>query len=78
MWESKLKLNPGESLRLDNSSSKGFMAEEDIYDYSILNQEGEVVGAVHRTDHTAVKGFRRTQSVRQTDNNNVVVVDEAW
>jgi hypothetical protein len=54
------------------------MAEEDIYEYSILNPEGEVVGSVTRTDHTAIKGFRRTQSVRQRDNHNAVVVDETW
>jgi hypothetical protein len=78
MWEEKLKINPGETLRLDKAFSKGFMAEEDIYQYSILNHEGEVVGSVIRTEHTAVRGFRKTHSVRQTDNNNAVVVNESW
>jgi hypothetical protein len=38
----------------------------------------EVVGSVNRTEHTAVRGFRITQSVRQTDRHNAVVVEYTW
>ena len=49
----KIKLNPGEKLRLENSRSKGTLAETDIGQYSIINQAGDVVGSVEHTDHTA-------------------------
>jgi hypothetical protein len=54
------------------------MAEEDINEYSVVNADGQVVGKVIHTDHTAVKGFRRTRTVRQTDINGKVIVDEHW
>ena len=76
--QSKVKLNPGEELKFENSRSKGFMGEEDINEYSVLNSEGQVVGRVTHTDHTAVRGFRRTQTVRQTDITGKVIVDERW
>lgn len=74
----KVKLNPGEELKFESSRSKGFMAEEDINEYSVVNAAGQVVGQVIHTDHTAVRGFRRTQTVRQTDVNGKVIVDEHW
>jgi hypothetical protein len=78
MLKDKVKLNPGEELKFESSHSKGFMAEEDINEYSVVNSEGLVVGKVKHTDHTAVRGFRRTQTVRQTDLNGTVIVDEHW
>ena len=74
----KLRLNPGEELKHESSRTKGFMGEEDIDEYSVLNSEGQVVGKVTHTDHTAVRGFKRTQTVLQTDNAGKVVVDERW
>lgn len=76
--EDKLKLNSGETLKRKGHRSKGSLAEMDIYTYDILNQAGEVVGIVTHTDHTAIKGFRRTQTVEQKDNNGNVIVDVAW
>lgn len=78
MWNSKVILRPGETLRLDKSSSHGFMSEEDINEHSIIDAEGKIVGRVVHTDHTAVKGFRRTQTVIQTDEKGKVSVDEQW
>ncbi|PIB56170.1 hypothetical protein [Pseudomonas sp. 2995-1] len=78
MWQSKLKLNDGETLKHVSSRSKGSMAQEDITEWSVLNSSGEVVGTVIHNDHTALNGFRRTQSVRQTDSQNNVLVDESW
>ena len=74
----KLVLKEGESLKFETSSSKGFMAEEDINEYSVVDAQGNIVGKVVHRDHTAVKGFRRTQSVRQTDAEGKVVVDVGW
>lgn len=76
--ESKLKLKEGESLRQTSHRSKGPLAETDIYTYSIINENGEVVGSVSHTDHTSIKGFRRTQTVEQIDQSGKVVVSESW
>lgn len=74
----RIKLNPGEELKLETSRSKGTMAETDIDTYSIINEAGEVVGSVVHTDHTSLRGFRRTQTVIQKDANGNIVVDEQW
>ena len=76
--EDKLKLNPGETLKQTGHRSKGPLAETDIYTYSILNQTGEIVGTVTHTDHTAIKGFKRTQTVEQRDHGGNVIVDVSW
>lgn len=75
MMKDKVKLKDGETLKFVGSESKGFMAEEDINEYSVLDSQGQVVGKVIHRDHTAVKGFRRTQSVYQTDAEGKVIVD---
>ena len=74
----KLKLNQGDELKLQNSRSKGSMAETDIYTYSIVTETGEEIGRVVHTDHTSINGFRRTQTVVQKDSSGKVVVDESW
>jgi sporulation protein YlmC with PRC-barrel domain len=74
----KVKLNPGEELKLESSRSKGTMAQTDIYTYSIINQAGEKVGSVEHTDHTSLNGFNRTQHVTQKDNLGNVVVETSW
>ena len=76
--ESKLKLNPGDTLKQTSHRMKGPMQETDIYTYSILNENGEVVGTVTHTDHTAIKGFRRTQTVEQKDSSGTVIVSTSW
>lgn len=78
MWQSKVKLNQGETLKHEKSFSKGSLGQEDITEYSVLNAEGQPVGSVKHTDHMSIKGFTRNQSVRQTDSNGKVVVDEHW
>lgn len=54
----RIKLNPGEKLKLESSRRTGTMDESDIDTYSIINQAGEVVGSVVHTDHTALRGFK--------------------
>lgn len=76
--ESKLKLNAGDTLKQTNHEMKGFMQETDIWTYSILNKDGVVVGSVIHTDHTAIKGFRKTQTVEQKDSLGNVIVNMSW
>lgn len=76
--KSKLKLNIGEEIKRTSSRTKGFMGETDITEYQIVNQAGEVVGTVTHTDHTAVRGFKRTQTVEQKDLAGNTIVSEAW
>ncbi|ONN67809.1 hypothetical protein [Herbaspirillum sp. VT-16-41] len=77
-WKEKVVLKDGETLRLDRSYSKGFMQEEDVNLYTILNRDGAEKVKVQVHDHTAVKGFRRTLSVVQTDHEGRTVVRESW
>ena len=74
----KLKLNPGEILKREAHSSKGTMAQTDIWTYAILDSSGRKVGSVIYTDHTSINGFNSTQSVEQFDANGKVVVDVSW
>ncbi|WP_331775449.1 hypothetical protein [Sulfurospirillum sp. 1612] len=76
--ESKLNLNAGDTLKQTEHKMKGPMQETDIWTYEILNQDGEVVGSVIHKDHTAIKGFRRTQSVEQKDSSGNVIVSTSW
>ncbi len=76
--ESKLKLNQGDTLKEVNHRSKGPLAETDIYTYSIINLAREVIGTVEHTDHTSIKGFRRSQNVIQRDAAGNVIVEEHW
>ena len=76
--QTKLKLNPGEKLKLENSRMKGTLSETDIDQYSIINQAGDVVGSVEHTNHTSIKGSRRTQHVTQKDQAGNIVVELSW
>lgn len=76
--ESKLKLNEGDTLKQTNHRMKGPMEETDILTYDILNKNGETIGTVTYTDHTAIKGFGRTQTVEQKDISGKVIVDISW
>lgn len=78
MLKDKVKLNPGEELKLDSSRTTGFMGEEDIDEYSVVDPEGNIVGRVTYTNHMAVKGFKVTKTVRQIDNSGKVIVDVRW
>ena len=78
MLKDKVKLNPGEELKLDSSRTKGFMGEQDIEEYSVVDSEGNVVGKVTYTKHMAVKGFKVTKTARQVDNDGNVIIDVRW
>lgn len=76
--QKNLKLNPGETLRFDSSRSTGFMGETDVSSYSILDASGNVVGNVEHTEHTAVKGFRVSNTVVQKSNDGTILVQHSW
>lgn len=77
-WKQKVKLIPGESLKLERSYMKGPLQETDVELYTIVNEKDEVTGKVEVTDHTAIKGFRRTISVVQTDVAGSTIIRESW
>lgn len=77
MWKQKLKLEEGETLRLDRARERGHLGQEEVESYSVIDRKGEVVGSVEHTNHTAVNGFRRTESVVQRKA-GVTLVDERW
>ena len=67
MWKDKLVLEDGMTLKHQGSSTTGFMSETDIDTYLIVRADGSDGGTVRVEDHTAVKGFKRTITVIQTD-----------
>jgi hypothetical protein len=75
LWKEKLTLAADEELKHESSKTSGFMQEEDIDIYSIVRSDGTKTGSVKVSDHTAVKGFKRTIHVLQTDLNGKTVVD---
>ena len=76
--ETKIKLNAGETLREDSTRSEGFLEETDVTEYSVIDQNGNVVGHVTHNVHTAVRGFNVTKHVTQIDNNGKIIVKESW
>jgi hypothetical protein len=76
--KSKIKLNPGETLKRESSRSEGSMGQTDIDSYSILNEAGDIVGTVVHKDHTSINGFKRTQNVTQKDKDGNIIVQESW
>ena len=76
--ETKIRLNPGETLRTTGHRRKGPLAETDIYLYVIVNDAGEEVGSVEHTDHTSINGLKRSQHIIQKDNTGNTIVDERW
>jgi hypothetical protein len=76
--EDRLKLAPGQSLKLEGRREKGTMGQTEIYTYAVINSAGENVGSVVYTDHTALRGLGRTQSVVQKDTSGQVLVDVSW
>lgn len=67
MWKDKVVLREGEKLEHQGSKVSGFMGETDIDTYAIVDANGIQTGTVVVEDHTAVKGFKRTITVTQTN-----------
>lgn len=77
-FKENLVLGERNSLVHKGSSVKGFMGETDVDKYDVVDQAGVKVGEVVMEDHTAVKGFVRTQRVVQWDSDGRVIVDKSW
>lgn len=75
---SKLILNDGESVKHESHRMKGTLQETDIDTYVILSAAGEKIGSAVHTDHTAIRGFTRTQTIKQYDNSGKLIVDVSW
>lgn len=78
MWEEKLILGEGETLKHLGSKTAGFMGETDVDKYAVVRSDGTEVGSVKVEDHTAVKGFRRTITVIQTDASGKEIVHTSF
>jgi hypothetical protein len=78
MWKDKLNLANNETLQSIKSDQNGFLAQEDVELYHIINSDGKITGKVVFTDHTAINGFRRTLHVIQKDITGTIIIDESW
>ncbi|MFZ3402829.1 hypothetical protein LCG94_05770 [Aeromonas salmonicida] len=76
--QSRVKLQPSETLKRESSRTKGSMGQIDIVTYAVLNADGAVVGKVVHTDEITLNGLNNRQSLRQTDLAGNVVVEEFW
>lgn len=74
----KVKLYPGETLKRESSSTKGTLGQTDIDTYSVINDQGEVIGSVVHTNTTAINGFKQTQTLVQKDTSGKVIVNIQW
>lgn len=71
-------LNDGEKISATGSISKGSLAEMDIYSYEIVDSSGNVIGTAEHIHHTAIKGFKVTQTFTQRDADGNTIVEERW
>lgn len=78
MWRDKLQLNPGDTIRVDSRREKGHMGQEEITEASVLNADGERVGRVTYTEHTAIRGLKNTYRLTQWDSKGIELVNERW
>lgn len=77
-WESLVTLAPGQTLKHEGHKTSGFMSEEDIDTYAVVGADGTKAGEVVVRDHTAVKGFKRSIRVTQTDAAGKQLLDTAY
>lgn len=56
----------------------GFMGDTDVTDFEILDAGATLQGRVELSEHIAVNGFRRTNTVIQKDAQGNTVVAESW
>jgi hypothetical protein len=66
--EDELGLREGEKLVNHRSRLGGFMQNEDIDEYDIIEADGRLIASVKITLHSDVKApFKTTRSVQRTD-----------
>ncbi|WP_394222681.1 hypothetical protein [Alteromonas gracilis] len=76
--KNKLTLKQGEVLKLIDHRMKGSLQETDVYNYDIVDESGLKVGSVEYTHHTAIKGFKVTQTMTQKTLDGEIVNNERW
>lgn len=74
----KLKLEVGQTVKFVKSREIGFRGETDVSEYNVLDANGHVVGTVELSEHIAVRGFRKTNTVVQKDAQGNTLVSETW
>ena len=74
----KLQLKPGETLRLEKTRTVGSHGQTDIETYSVINEQGEVVGTVIYTDTITINGLKKRQTLLHKDLNDKTVLDIRW
>jgi len=77
MWKQRLKLEEGETLRLDSKYKKGNLEQEEVELYSVIDQHGIVVGSVQYTVHTDIKAPYR-QSFYLVQGKDGITLVERW
>lgn len=77
-WRQEILLKEGEQLVHHSSRTSGFMQEEDIETFLVQAADGSSCGTVVVSDHTAVKGFKRTIHVVQKDSNSKIIFDKRY
>lgn len=77
-WRDLVLLSAGESLVYQGMKSEGFMGEGDVEKYHVVDSSGGKVGEVTVIDHTAVRGFRRTITVKQRNRMNELIVNVSY
>ncbi|WP_226420819.1 hypothetical protein [Vibrio sp. E14] len=53
------------------------MAEKDLYEYDVLDSDGNCVGKVLHVDEVTRQGVNR-QYVKHTDSNGEVILEQNW
>ncbi|WP_421267501.1 hypothetical protein [Aeromonas veronii] len=76
--ENRVKLQPDEKLKHESSRTRGTMGQTDVCTYSVVNEDGQVVGKVVHTEEITLNGLNKRHSIRQTDLSGNVVVEEYW
>lgn len=78
MWKQRLKLEEGETLRLDRKYETGNLGQEEVEVYLVIDQHGKVVGSVQYTDHTNIRApFRQSFHLVQLKA-GTKLVEERW
>lgn len=68
-----LQLEPGQSARYVRSRMTGFMGNDDIEEYDILDAQGNVIAKAEIKERMQVRNFETTKSWTVFDLNRVVI-----
>jgi hypothetical protein len=78
-WRKKVRLQPGETLRLVGQLTRGNLAQEDIEEHEVVDASGQVTGAVRLSSKTALKPPCVTRYLLEhRDAEGRVIAEERW